>query len=129
MQEPATESNPLWWAAFAAAIGLGVNLIPSNWSAALTPLGIARTAGFLVFLILFVQRSRFAWHVFAVTVGLIIPINILVSHSIAMENIIRPGIVWLYGLFGVLALCLVWRSRKRYLRFVAKYEEERFSAE
>ena len=109
-------NNPLILAALIAllvCIGALYQLIVEPH---LNPLHLVRLLAFAAFLVLYLLKSRFAWHVFGIAILIITPAYVLLprlqSHSVRPET--------LAALLFLSSICVVylWRVRSPYFRFI-----------
>ena len=82
----------------------------------LNPLHIVRLVVLVIFLALYIAKSRFAWYVIAFAVLVITPAYVVVpqmqSHSV--QPITGPVLIFL----SLVCLVYLWRVRRPYFRFV-----------
>jgi hypothetical protein len=104
--------NPLLWGALGA---VGAFLPPYHFREFLD---LLLPASALLFLVFYVAKSRFAWHVLAAGLLIVIPLYAFLSPSWRLYSALNPGIIWfpIIGTF-VFAGLLLW-SRKRYYSYV-----------
>jgi len=112
--------NPLWWGAL-AAIGVVASEIYNFYRGERpTVLAELRLIVFIVFLILLIVRSRFAWHMLGIAIVLVTPLVVLLTPPDAGLKYRGPHVLWIHIIFTCLGLVLLWKSRKAYFVFVAK---------
>jgi RsiW-degrading membrane proteinase PrsW (M82 family) len=111
-----SHGNPLNLAAAAAAIAAAAGICQAfrDFNASL-PL-IVRTLAFLLFLGLYLVKSRFAWHAIVLIVLLVTPFYVLLP--IIQQKSIRSKTIWVAVVLTLMCLIYLWRIRRPYFRFL-----------
>jgi hypothetical protein len=108
--------NPLILAAVGALLAAGGAVYQLFVQPHLNPLHIVRLLVLVLFLALYIAKSRFAWHVIAFAVLVITPAYVVVpqmqSHSVQPTT--GPILIFL----SLVCLVYLWRVRRPYFRFV-----------
>jgi len=110
--------NPLWWRALAALAVLAGDVYdftahhhaPHFWPA-------VRSAAFIVFLVFYLQKSRFAWHTLAVIVVCITPLEVLTPVDPGLK-LRASHLIWIHVGFLCLGLLLLLKTRRPYFAFI-----------
>jgi len=111
--------NPLLWGVF-LAIGA---LIPPYHTRSFIDMLIPAAA--VVFLVFYVVKSRFAWHVLAAEVFCVTPLYVILSPSWRLQTFLHPSIIW----FPIISTCvfagLLFWSRGRYFAYLEQQRQMR----
>ncbi len=110
--------NPLILAAvvaLVAAVGAVYQLFVQPH---LNPLHIVRLLVFVLFLALYIAKSRFAWHVMVIAVLVITPAYVLVPQM--QSHSVRPATAPILIFLSFICLVYLWRVRRPYLKFVQR---------
>ena len=108
--------NPLILAAIVAslaAIGAVYQLFVQPH---LNPLHIVRLLVLLLFLALYIAKSRFAWHVITLAALVITPAYVLMPQM--QSHSVRPTTGPILIFLSLICLVYLWRVRRPYFRFV-----------
>ena len=84
----------------------------------LNPLHIVRLVAFVVFLALYIVRSRFAWHLAVIAVLVITPAYVLAPQI--QRHAVRPATVPILLFLSLICLVYLWRVRRPYFTFVQR---------
>src|SRR6266404_6974599 len=111
--------NPLWWGALAALAVLASDVYdfaahhhtPHFWTA-------IRSAAFIIFLLFYLQKSRFAWHTLGVIIVCITPLEVLLTPVDPALKLRTPHLIWIHVGFLCLGLLLLLKSRRPYFAFI-----------
>ena len=104
--------NPLSWGVVVAVIWL------------LPPYSFRDIYDFMVpasavaFLAVYFARSRFAWHVLAIQVLVLVPLWVLFSFEWRLQRVLHPWIVWVPIVGTLFVAVILLRSRKRYFAYL-----------
>ena len=110
--------NPLWVVALPTLATLPFDVYFYIAQHFLTAFGIVVIIGKLLFLALYAQKSRFAWHVGLMVTAAITPLSLLLIHF-GSEAGKHPYSRPLFELAVVLILIVyLWSIRERYFRYV-----------
>jgi len=112
------QSNPLVLPAIAAAIAVVGAIYQLFVQPHLHPLHFLRLGAFLIFLVLYFLRSRFAWHAIVVVVFVVTPLYVLLPHM--QSQTVRPEIITAIVILSLICLVYVWRVRRPYFAFVQR---------
>jgi hypothetical protein len=116
---PGKSKNPLWFVAIAFLLTLPFDFYSYIGQSFLTAFGLVVIAGKLVFLFLYIRRSRFAWHVGVAVTAAITPLSLLITRiGSAPEERAHSHPLFELGVAVVLVIYL-WHIRERYRHYVA----------
>jgi hypothetical protein len=114
--------NPLWWGALAAIGVVACETYSFFQGTRPSLLVVVRLVAFIVFLILLLLRSRFAWHALGIAIVFVTPLVVLFMPPDAGLKYRYPNTFWLpHLIFTCLGLVLLWKSRKSYFEFIAEH--------
>src|ERR1700680_5110418 len=102
-------NNPLILAAVAALLAAAGAVYQLFVQPHLNPLHIVRLVAFVVFLTLYLLKSRFAWHVFGIAVLVITPAYVLVPEM--QSHAVRPTTGPILVFLSLICLVYLWRVR------------------
>jgi hypothetical protein len=118
MDQAVKRVNPLWFVALAFVGTLPFDLYYYIVEHFLTAFGIIVIIGKLLFLTLYAQKSRLAWHVGLLLTAAITPLSLLLIHF-GSEAGKHPYSRPLFEMAVVLILIVyLWKVRERYFRYV-----------
>jgi hypothetical protein len=110
--------NPLILAAIVATLAAVGAIYQLFVQPHLNPLHIVRLLVFLLFLALYIAKSRFAWHVIAVGVLVITPAYVLVPQM--QSHSVRPTTGPILIFLSLICIVYLWRVRRPYFKFVQR---------
>jgi membrane protein required for beta-lactamase induction len=84
---------------------------PQVWTA-------IRSVAFIVFLVFYVRRSRFAWHTLGVIIVCVIPLEVLLTPIDPGLKFRAPQLIWIHVGFLCWGLLLVLKCRRPYFLFI-----------
>jgi hypothetical protein len=118
MSELRKERNPLWFVMLADVVTLPFDFYVYIIQRFLIVFGVAVIIGKVIGLVLYIRRSRFAWHLALILTAAITPISLLLIHfGFGSEE--RPHSRPAFEIAISFLLCLyVWGVRERYFRYV-----------
>ena|SRR5882724_5230409 len=111
-------SNPLILAAIVALLAAGGAVYQLFVQPHLNPLHVVRLLAFVLFLALYIAKSRFAWHVIFVAVLVITPAYVLVPEM--QHHAVRPTTAPILVFLSLICLVYLWRVRRPYFTFVER---------
>lgn len=118
MDHPDKRANPLRYIAVATVITLPFDVFSYIVDHFFIALGIIIILGKLLFLALYTQKSRFAWHVGLLVIASITPLSLLLIHF-GSDAGKHPHSHPLFELAVVLIVVVyLWKIRRRYFRYV-----------
>ena len=109
-------TNPLILAALVAVLAVAGAVYQMFVQPHLNPLHIIRLIAFLIFLALYLLKSRFAWHVMVIALLVITPLYVLLPR--VQSQSMRPETIWIVTIVSLICLVYLWRVRQPYFRFI-----------
>ena len=109
--------NPLSWAVLVPVVLL---LPPYHFRGVFD---VILPASGLLFLGLYFAKSRFAWHVLAAALLIVLPLYIFFSFSWRFQRALHPGIIWVPIVGTLLTLIWVVRSRRPYFEYLEQQHQ------
>jgi hypothetical protein len=121
VNEPRKERNPLLSVAIAFLGTLPFDLDDYILQRFLIAFGVLVIVGKLIFLILYVRKSLFAWHTALIVIAGITPISLLMIQFFSKGGKI-PNSEAVFQIVVVFGICLyLWHARRRYFRYIRHY--------
>ncbi len=117
--EPCSRRNPLVWGIFVA---IGALLPPWHFRDASD---LLLPACGILFLVLYFVSSRFAWHVLAAHLLVVVPLYVFLSPSWRLQRLLDPRIIWFPAVCTIAALAFLIWSRRRYFEYLRQQKQPR----
>ena len=112
MEKPKPRRNPLLWGALGT---IGAFLPPYHFR---NVFDVLLPASALLFLVFYFAKSRYAWHVLAFDLLIVLPLYSCLSPEWRLHRALNPSVIW-FPIIGTVAFAaLLFWSRNRYISYL-----------